>query len=150
MATVTWVAVILFSSSSLAGKWSEEVFRAVSAVLFGQSLRPGNPLYGSVHLLADKGFHVTLFTILAILLWMSLRSASRKITVIIFIGAAVGSISEYVQSFFPGRDPAIRDVFINLAGTVLGTLIMMFLVARSANGAARTDREKPCGPVHPG
>jgi VanZ family protein len=142
IATVAWVAGIFFSSSSLAGKWSEDVFRAISAVLFGQALRSGNPFYGSIHLLADKGFHVTMFTVLAILLWMSLRSASKKIAPIILIGAAVGSVSEYLQSFFPGRDPALKDVLINLGGTVLGTLIMMFFVTRSSGSSARTDPNK--------
>ena len=143
MATVGWIGVIAFSSTSLAGKWSEQVFRAVSALLFGQALESGSPLYGSVHLLADKGFHVTLFTILAILLWMSLPvSSGKKMGPIMLIGGAVGSFSEYLQSFFPGRDPALRDVIINLAGTVLGALIMMFLVTRYAQSRGSSDRRR--------
>jgi VanZ family protein len=76
--------------------------------------------YGIVHLLADKGFHVTLFCVLAVLLWQALRHSEKKIWVILLSGAAVGSCSEFLQRFFPGRDPAIRDVLINIGGTAIG------------------------------
>ena len=139
MVTAGWVAVIFFSSTTLAGRWSEMAFRSIATVFFGPTLRPGNALYSVAHLLADKGFHVALFVVLAILVWICLPGGSRKITFIILIGAVIGSISEYLQSFFPGRDPAIRDVIINVAGTALGTLTMLLLAARFA--------EPPSGPV---
>lgn len=76
--------------------------------------------YGLVHLLADKGVHVSLFFVLALLLWKTLPDAQWKIARILLLGAAVGSASEFLQSFFPGRDPALRDVLINLGGTAVG------------------------------
>lgn len=79
--------------------------------------------FGLIHLLADKGFHVTLFFILAILLWLALVNTAHKEWLILATGAIVGSFSEYLQSFFPDRDPAFRDVLINVGGTALGLLI---------------------------
>ncbi len=47
---------------------------------------------------------------------------------ILLCGAIVGSCSEYLQRFFPDRDPAIRDVLINIGGTALGLLICRSVV----------------------
>lgn len=114
-----WIGVIFFSSTSLAAQWCETAFRFLSSIIFGH-LGPDESSYGLIHLLADKGFHVGLFLVLALLLWQALPNAQRKIARIILFGAAVGSASEFLQRFFPGRDPAVRDVLINVAGTVVG------------------------------
>src|ERR1700733_4634197 len=130
--TVAWIALIFFSSTSLAGRWSEGAFRFIANLLFGQALRSGASLYGVIHLVADKGVHVTLFTVLGILLWMCLPNASKQFILILLIGTAVGSLSEYLQFFFPGRDPAIRDVIINVVGTGFGIVVMNSLFAASS------------------
>lgn len=114
-----WILVIFFSSTSLASQWCESGFTYVSSVLFRQ-LHPHSSSYDLVHLLADKGLHVTLFCVLAILLWRALPNVQHRILTILLCGAIVGSCSEFLQRFFPGRDPAIRDVLINVAGTALG------------------------------
>jgi VanZ family protein len=119
LAVVVWIGVIFFSSTSLAARWCEEAFRFLSAIIFSH-LRPNDSSYGIIHLLADKGVHVGLFLVLALLLWQALPSAQWKIARIILFGAAVGSASEFLQRFFPGRDPAVRDILINIAGTAVG------------------------------
>jgi VanZ family protein len=119
-ASLAWIGVILFSSTSLAGAWSEAMFRSLAALFFGQVLHPGDSAYSILHVLADKGFHVTLFAVLAILLWNATQNSPRKVPLILLSGALLGSISEVLQSFFPGRDPAIHDVLINVGGTALG------------------------------
>jgi VanZ family protein len=116
---IAWVGVIFFSSTSLASQWCEQAFHFLSAMLFNH-LRPDDSSYGLIHLLADKGLHVSLFFVLALLLWKILPDAQWKIARILLFGAAVGSTSEFLQSFFPGRDPALRDVLINVAGTAFG------------------------------
>lgn len=120
-AAVAWVGVIFFSSSSLAGQSSEQAFSALSHLL--THLQPGTSSYDVVHLLADKSVHICLFAVFAILLWGALGNASKKITWILLIGAFIGSCSELLQNFFPGRDPAIRDVVINIGGTALGVMV---------------------------
>jgi VanZ family protein len=117
-AAVAWIGVIFFSSSSLAGKSSEEAFSALSHLF--TYLQPGTSSYDVVHLLADKSVHIGLFAVFAVLLWDALGNVSKKAGWILLIGAIIGSCSELLQNFFPGRDPAIRDVFINIGGTALG------------------------------
>jgi VanZ family protein len=119
LAVVVWIGVIFFSSTSLAAQWCEEAFRLLSAIIFSH-LQPDDSSYGLIHLLADKSVHVGLFLVLGLLLWQALPNAQWKIARIILFGAAVGSASEFLQRFFPGRDPAVRDIFINVAGTALG------------------------------
>ena len=119
LALIAWVGLIFFSSTSLASHWCEQAFHFLSAMIFGH-LRPDDSSYGLVHLLADKGVHVSLFFVFALLLWKILPNAQWKIVRILLLGAAVGSASEFLQSFFPGRDPALRDVLINVAGTAAG------------------------------
>jgi VanZ family protein len=116
---VAWVAVIFFSSTSLASQWCERAFHFLSGIMF-DNLQLDDSSYGLIHLLADKGVHVSLFFILALLLWKTLPDAQWKIVRILLVGAAIGSASEFLQSFFPGRDPALRDVLINVGGTVAG------------------------------
>ena len=90
-------------------------------------MQAGDSVYSFVHLLADKGFHVTLFLVLAVLLWKALPPGSWKVAGILILGAIMGSASEFLQSFFPGRDPAIRDVLINIAGTAIGATLVAWL-----------------------
>ena len=89
-----------------------------------------------LHLVADKGLHVTLFAVLAFLLWQAYASKQRKIVWILLTGLVVGSCSEFLQRFFPGRDPAVRDVLINLGGTALGVCLIL-LLNRQRTAAAR-------------
>ncbi len=131
VAALAWIGVIFFSSTTLASEWCETAFTKLSALLFG-SIHSGNS-YNFIHLLADKSVHLTLFIILAALLWRALPSAPRKWAIILLAGLFVGSCSEFLQRFFPGRDPAIRDVVINLSGTGLGLLLCLKLARRPAD-----------------
>jgi VanZ family protein len=111
--------VIFFSSTSIAEYWCEEGFRLLSGI-FLNHLGPDASSYAVIHLLADKSVHVGLFLILAMLLWKAIADGQWKITLILMFGAFIGSCSEFLQNFFPGRDPAVRDVLINVGGTALG------------------------------
>ena len=121
--------MIFFSSTSLASEWCEEAFHFIASIIF-PGLGPHDVSLGFLHLLADKGVHVTLFLVLAVLLWNFFPNASWKVVVIIFCGALVGSASEFLQRFFPGRDPAIRDVLINIGGTAIGVWLCISYVKR--------------------
>jgi VanZ family protein len=118
-AAFAWIGVIFFSSTTLASKWAEGTFSFVADTLLFHLQRNSNS-YGLFHFMADKGFHVSLFCVLAVLLWQALRHSEKKVWLILLSGAVVGSCSEFLQRFFPGRDPAIRDVFINIGGTMIG------------------------------
>jgi VanZ family protein len=118
-AVIGWIGLIFFSSTSIAGNSSERAFQYLVR-LFLRHLRPGSPSYGHVHYLAHKSVHVTLFFVLALLLWKALSNSRWKPAIVILIGAVVGSSSEILQRFFVGRDPAVWDVLINVGATALG------------------------------
>jgi len=121
---VLWIGVIFFSSTSIAARWCEDAFRVLSGVIFSH-LHADDATYGLIHLFADKSVHVGLFLVLGLLLWQAPPNAHWKVARIILFGAAVGSASEFFQSFFPGRDPAVRDVLINVGGTAVGICVCL-------------------------
>ena len=133
---LAWIGVIFFSSTSLALKWAEGGFSFLSSALL-QHLKENTSSYHLAHLLADKGFHVTLFFVFAVLLWLALGRNVRKGWIILLAGAVIGCISEFLQRFFPDRDPALRDVLINTGGTALGLAICF------AIGRVRSSRREP-------
>ena len=97
-ATIAWIGVIFFSSTSIAARWCEQAYSA-----FFYSSHGGTNDW--LHFLADKGLHVSLFLILAILLWKTIPDGSWKIALILLFGLSIGSSSEFLQSYFPDRDP---------------------------------------------
>jgi VanZ family protein len=141
-AVIGWIGVIFFSSTSLAAEWCEGGFSYVSTLLFS-NVRPDTSSYSWLHLLADKGLHVTLFVVLALLLWKAIPAVRGKAAAVLFVGLVVGSCSEFLQRFFPGRDPAIRDVLINLAGTAIGVLVSRKLLEFRYDPAEDRSNEKP-------
>jgi VanZ family protein len=143
IAVAAWLGVIAFSSTSLAGLGSETAFFSLSSVLF-RYLHPSFTEYLAIHFLADKSVHVALFAVLGILLWQAIPSWRWKAAAILAAGAAVGSCSEFLQSFFPGRDPEVRDVLINIGSTAFG-MIICFAISRLRR---RRPQQTSAGPVY--
>jgi VanZ family protein len=121
-----WIALIFLSCTSGAGQWSEHTYDVLGSI-FARYLRADVASSTLVHFLAEKGVHVFLFVVLAILLWNAIQGAHYKFTSILLVGTVVGSCSELLQRLFPERDPSLRDVGINVAATALGALISSFL-----------------------
>jgi VanZ family protein len=134
-AAVAWICVIFYSSTSLALMQCVTAFHLVMGVLF-HGLHPTDGPFDILQLIADKGLHVTLFAIFGILLWKALAPVRPKPLLILGIGLCVGSASEFLQSFFPDRDPALRDVLINVCGTGIGVFISI-AYTRFVTGASR-------------
>ena len=108
-----WIVFIFFSSTSVAAEWADLAYYTIVSHAPGAALLENqNVLY----LLADKGFHVFMFVILALVLARILTGP----TSILLIAFIVGVCSEFLQRFFPGRDPAVRDVIINFSGATIG------------------------------
>lgn len=122
---VAWVGLIFFSSTALAAAWSEHAFAFVVRTLrrWGPPAGPS----GDLHFLMEKGFHFTLFLVLSLLLWRAIAGIRYKMGAILLAGLVIGSASEYLQSFFPGRDPALRDVALNVSSVAVGLLLMATL-----------------------
>lgn len=122
-ASVAWTLLILFSSTSLAADYCEQAF----AWLYGSTVAKhftSTDAYDSLHFVAEKSVHLTLFFVLGVLLWQVFSARrGRRLATVVLGGLIVGTASELLQRFFPGRDPAIRDVFINVTGTFLGAAV---------------------------
>ena len=117
LASLAWIGLIFFSSTSAAGRLSERIYR----VLFGDGSQSGA---GFLHFIAEKSVHVTLFFVLGLLLiHMYDGSRPQRFWKAAVTGLIIGSLSEYLQSFFPDRDPAIRDVLINFVSASIGAAI---------------------------
>jgi VanZ family protein len=140
MAVAAWIGVIFFSSTSTASYWCESSFSYLSEILMPGVSRD-NGSFGAIHLTADKGLHVTLFAVLAIFLFRAMLEPRNKASRILAFGFLVGCCSEYLQSFFPDRDPAFRDVLINLGGTGLGVLISRLSQRRKIAAGTENARE---------
>ena len=120
-----WLLVIGFSSTTFAGHWADSVFDQITNNSFIH-LRHVDPYRRYlVHFMAEKNVHLTMFTVFAILLYQLLGDTKSKTAVVLTFGCCVGIFSEILQSFFPGRDPTVRDAAINLSGTCLGVLICL-------------------------
>ena len=88
---------------------------------------PGPPSPWLVDLLANVA-HFVLYAVLAFLWWRALTGGRRTETLILgltFVAAVLYGLSdEYHQSFVPGRDPSLKDLFVDAVGaaTVLGLI----------------------------
>jgi VanZ family protein len=140
ISVAAWIGVIFFSSTSTASYWCESAFNYVSGI-FMSGVPRDSTSYGAVHLAADKGLHITLFAVLGLLLVGAMVRPRKKILRILTFGFVVGCCSEYLQSFFPDRDPAFRDVLINLGGTGLGVLISRLWWKKRTAVRTQKDRE---------
>src|SRR3569833_4222315 len=93
-AVCAWTCVIFFSATSLAEKWADASFGFLSNV-FLHSFKEHTTSYNLVHLVADKGFHVTLFCVLAMLLWLVLGCFVWFVLFFLGFGVFFGSSSEF-------------------------------------------------------
>ena len=121
-ATGVWITLILFSSTSLASKYCERAFAWIYGSTVGKHFA-SNEALDLLHFIAEKGLHLTLFFVLGILLWQVFTAPRwRRLAEVVIVGLIVGTASELLQRFFPDRDPAIRDVLINVVGAFLGAV----------------------------
>jgi glycopeptide antibiotics resistance protein len=116
------VALIALSCTVHAGTWCDKRFKAMFDLLLG-SLGPSQDVFWRLHFIAEKSFHLGMFTILGSVLCMAFRRSARRGAWVLLIGFAIGCSSELLQRLFPTRDPAIRDVLINWTGVLIGLLV---------------------------
>lgn len=118
------VAAILFSSTAVAGKWADRTFDSLAVFLLAV-FADYTPSYGTLHLFAEKAVHLTLFCTFGILLWNARPARPVSASLVLLSGAVLGALSEFLQRFFPARDPLISDVLLNISGTALGIPISL-------------------------
>jgi len=77
--------------------------------------------------LIKKSAHLIEYGILAILLYRALLNydvnTNKALFFAILIAGLYGVSDEFHQSFTPGREPAVRDVIIDMVGATIGVII---------------------------
>jgi VanZ family protein len=134
-----WIGVIFFSSTASAGNWCTQAFYSFSTKLWGSTPNHG---LGILSFLAEKSVHVGMFLVLGTLLWKAIKAIEDvrgKITAILTLGLLIGTASEFLQRFFPGRDPSVRDILINLAGTAIGVAVSLVFAGNRKNESLRPE-----------
>ena len=102
--------------------------------IWGMSAVPGADLPALVD---DRIAHTGEYALLALLALFALtgfsapRIGSGTLAVAFAWSCGWGVVDEIHQSFTPGRDPSLSDLFFDAAGS-LGALALAFLVARRA------------------
>lgn len=120
--TLAWTGLIFFSSTSTAGSACERFYQFV-VDHFLPSIEQMATADSLAHLLAEKGAHFALFCTLGFLLAHLVRGDTGiRLAKIMVFGLVIGSASELLQTLFPGRDPALRDVVLNFASATIGGL----------------------------
>jgi VanZ family protein len=142
---VLWLGVIFVGSSNVLS--AEHTSRFVVPFLLW--LKPGmSPqTIWVILVVARKCAHVTEYAILALLLWRALRSVPslRTKMAAVFGGVLLGcalfaATDEFHQSFIKSRTPSVRDVFLDIAGALLGLMIGASFARRHPEKSRSTTR----------
>ena len=111
----------------LTSLWLPPLVWAIVIFLFSSlTVTPATEIYWQ-DFIVKKTAHVVEYGIFAALLYRALRgSGVEKVNAVLFatLGAVVyGATDEFHQSFTPGREPRVRDVFFDTIGGILGVYI---------------------------
>ena len=118
----------IFSNSAQTAELSTVSSRRFTAILFklisGMGFLPDQDI---LEIIVRKTAHIAEFTLQSILIAACFGMPyRRRIIYILFLGLFTACCDEYIQYFTPGRGSLLQDVFIDFAGTVIGTVIMGF------------------------
>ncbi len=88
-----------------------------------------------------KSAHILEYFTLSLLTFRALRESgmdSKKALIYaLFFSSLYGISDEYHQSFTPGREPKIRDVIIDLTGSLLGVISLKYFAFISTRSRIR-------------
>lgn len=146
VAAVGWMLIIFLlsaqpaeESAELSGGLIEQVAQVVTPGFNELPPQEQEAVVDQWQSIARKLAHATEFAVLGILLWIALSDLSRRrlrAAVSAGIGLLYAVSDEVHQLFVSGRGPGVADVFIDLAGVLLG-------IALAVAGAALWRRRKP-------
>jgi VanZ family protein len=86
----------------------------------------------------DKLLHLAAYAVLGFFSMGAMRASSTgyrasQLFLVAMLTGLYGLLDEYHQSFVPGRNPALGDVLADLAGGLLGAVLMYLLVRRAVH-----------------
>lgn len=131
---VLWYSQIWRMSAQTAGVSSQSsgslmgtLFSLVSPAYSGADPLIRQAVRELVSFYIRKGAHMFLFFVLAILIWYGFSAFIRKrlprALCTILPCAALAALDEYHQTFVPGRSGEVRDVFVDLSGSLIALLL---------------------------
>ena len=106
-----------------------------AAVLFLLSELPPEDIPGG-WAFGDKVAHLGAYFVLgATLAWAALRVRRGRGVFFVFLGVLYGATDELHQAFVPGRDPSVGDWMADVAGVLMGFLLLRFFLSAWVPGA---------------
>ena len=98
--------------------------------------------------LVRKAAHMAEYAVLAVLLFWSCASAGggmlRRLGLVYGLALTCALTDETIQLFVPGRSGQVSDIWVDLAGALLGTLAALLLSAlRRWGGGKKAERRPP-------
>jgi VanZ family protein len=133
---ILWMTVIFsFSSDSHSFQRSSRILAPILNWLF-PGMAPDTR--DEIVFIARKGAHLTVYAVLAFLVWRAWRKPSwrdprpwrwREAGVALLVAGMYAATDEFHQTFVPGRDGCVRDVLIDSCGAAAG-LFLLWLLGR--------------------
>lgn len=124
---MSWILAILWTAAIMAICW-------VPLSLLGSDDDPGHGLFDIPYF--DKVVHFGVFVVFAVL-WHLATSGKRRSIQIVAWGTGLAILTEVVQQLpLVGRQSDLDDVACDVAGLLLGTLIMRRLAASTSRRQA--------------
>jgi len=138
-----WLGVMFVSSTNLMSSEHTSRYIVPSLLWLNPGISPDTKWI--IFVFVRKCAHVTEYAILAFLLWRALRSfpAFRTKATMCFgavlLGCALFAASdEFHQTFVKSRTPSVHDVFLDIAGAFVGSLIGASFAHRDPKKSSRT------------
>ncbi len=137
-----WLALMFVGSTNIMS--SEHTSRYMVPFLLW--LKPGmSPkTIWIIIVVVRKCAHVTEYAIFALLLWRALRTVpllqakpSISFAAALLGCAAFAASDEFHQTFIKSRTPSVRDVFLDVAGALVGLLIGLSFAQRDRKKSQR-------------
>jgi VanZ family protein len=116
--------------SNIALRWAAVI--AWMGWIFFLSSRPDLPNFApGLPGLEEIGGHLTVYGVLAALLWWALRGSAVRYpaTWALVLAVSYGATDEFHQSFVPGRTMSLSDLMVDLIGASAVLLIVTLLHA---------------------
>jgi len=73
--------------------------------------------------LINSAGHLTEYSILSFLLARAYNGTRARIVIVVFVALLYALSDEWHQSFVPGRDASVIDLFVDALGTLIGSVI---------------------------
>lgn len=107
------------------------IWAVVIFLLSSRPIAPTSQIFWK-DFIVKKSAHVIEYAIFTILLYRALKESGVKkynagLTAILF-AVIYGALDEFHQSFTPGREPRVRDVFFDTIGSVVSIYLLWNLL----------------------